>query len=30
MIVIGALQQPSEERLDGDSFEVSAAHFVSP
>ena len=30
MIVIGALQQTPEERLDADDLEVLAAHFVSP
>ena len=30
MIVIGALQQAPEERLDADDLEVLPAHFVSP
>ena len=30
MVVIGALQQTPEERLDADHLEVLPAHFVSP
>ena len=30
MIVIGALQQPPEERLDADDLEILPADFVSP
>src|SRR6266849_8983924 len=30
MIVVGALQQPPQERLDADDLEVLSAHFLSP